>query len=97
MPNRAEALVVVARGQAHRGIDRQFHSEEGIMATHSRTSAIGKDSISVQHSIETRPCSLCGLLMTYEGPANVTLETADQGGGLMICPHGHIEAVDLND
>ena len=67
------------------------------MATHSTTSATEGDSISVQHSIETRPCSLCGSPMTYEGPANVTLEAADQAGGLMICPHGHIEAVDLND
>lgn len=56
-----------------------------------------KDSISVEHSIATRPCALCGLPMKYEGPAGVSQELADQAGGLMICPHGHIEAVDSND
>lgn len=59
--------------------------------------ATARDSISVHHEIESRPCSLCGLPMEYQGPSGVSMENADQAGGCMVCPHGHIEAVDINN
>lgn len=43
---------------------------------------------------KVRACSTCGEVLAYEGPADVSRAEADHAGGKLVCPNGHIEAVD---
>lgn len=40
-----------------------------------------------------RACAECGEPLVYIGPTDTSDATADQAGGHMECPNGHIEAV----